>query len=61
MSVKDRSTVTCTRVDPDVLRTGKGLVTAMRKADRTQIDQSVFTARAEARREAAGKRRFKKK
>jgi hypothetical protein len=39
--------VTCKKVDPEVLRSGKGLDEALRQAETTEVAQSVFTARRE--------------
>ena len=60
----DRSTVTCTRVDPELLRRGgPELTKAIKKAPSDAVKQEVFTQRAEERREAERARhraRFKK-
>ena len=48
-----RDIVTCTRVDPAILRSGRGLAKAMKEAGNSRIEQGVFEQRAEDTRVAA--------
>jgi hypothetical protein len=52
--------VTCYKVDPEKLRSGKGLITARRKADKKEISQDVFDQRTEDIQTKAQERRKKK-
>ena len=50
---RERNTVICTKVDPEVLRSGKGLEQAMREASSSRHTQAFFEQKAEDRRLAA--------
>jgi hypothetical protein len=53
--------VRCRRIDPEILRSGKGLDQALAESSSEEIDQEVFDKRASRRREKEINERIKRR